>query len=92
MLDYWWIEVTFPRVIKGKYDVIYGSPWNGNTELASFVTEIDGVPTGIVYDHKVGLNQKIGSVKFKTTSEHKIKLRAVSYGALYWDYIEFVPK
>jgi uncharacterized surface protein with fasciclin (FAS1) repeats len=92
MLDYWWIEVTFPRVIKGKYDVIYGSPWNGWTELASFVTEIDGVPTGIVYDHKIGLNQKIASVDFKTTAEHKIKLRAISFGALYWDYIEFKPK
>ncbi len=91
MLDYWWIEVTFPRVIKGQYDVIYGSPWNGGTELAAFVTEIDGVPTGIIYDESKGLNQKIGTVDFKTTSEHKIKLRAISFGALYWDYIEFKP-
>jgi len=91
MLDYWWIEVTFPKVIKGQYDIIYGSPWNGGTELAAFVTEIDGVPTGIVYDKSTGLNQKIATVDFKTTSEHKIKLRSISYGALYWDYIEFKP-
>jgi len=91
MLNYWWIEVTFPRVIKGQYEVIYGSPWNGNTELADFVIDIDGVPTGIIYDRKKGLNQKIGTVDFKTTSEHKIKLRSISCGALYWDYIQFVP-
>jgi uncharacterized surface protein with fasciclin (FAS1) repeats len=91
MLNYWWIEVTFPRVIKGQYDVIYGSPWNGGTELADFVTEIDGVPTGIIYNKEKGLNQKIATVDFKTTSEHKIKLRAISCGALYWDYIQFVP-
>jgi uncharacterized surface protein with fasciclin (FAS1) repeats len=91
MLNYWWIEVTFPRVIKGQYDVIYGSPWNGWTELADFVIEIDGVPTGIIYDRTKGLNQKIGTVDFKTTSEHTIKLRGISCGALYWDYIEFIP-
>jgi uncharacterized surface protein with fasciclin (FAS1) repeats len=91
MLNYWWIEVTFPRVIKGKYDVMYGSPWNGYTELADFETKIDGVATGIIYDRTKGLNQKIGTVEFKTTSEHKIRLRAITCGALYWDYIEFVP-
>jgi uncharacterized surface protein with fasciclin (FAS1) repeats len=91
MLNYWSIEVTFPKVIKGRYDIIYGSPWNGWTELADFVTEIDGVPTGIIYDKAKGLNQKIGTVEFKTTSEHKIKLTSISCGALYWDYIQFVP-
>lgn len=91
MLNYWWIEVTFPRLIKGQYDVIYGSPWDSGTELADFVIEIDGIPTGIIYDKGKGLNQKIGTVDFKTTSEHKIKLRAISFGALYWDFIQFVP-
>lgn len=91
MLGYWWIEVTFPKVVKGKYDIIYGSPWNGGTELGSFVTEVDGVGTGVIYDDSKGGNQNIGTCEFKTTAEHKIKLRSISYGALYWDYIQFVP-
>jgi uncharacterized surface protein with fasciclin (FAS1) repeats len=91
MLGYWWIEITFPKVVKGNYDIIYGSPWNGGTELGSFVTEVDGVSTGVIYDDHKGGNQTIGTCEFKTTAEHKIKLRSVSYGALYWDFIQFVP-
>lgn len=91
MLGYWWIEITFPKVEKGNYDITYGSPWGSGTALSSFVTEVDGVNTGITYDVTKGGNQKIGTCEFKTTAEHKIKLRSVSYGALYWDFIQFVP-
>jgi uncharacterized surface protein with fasciclin (FAS1) repeats len=91
MLGFWWIEVTFPKVVKGNYDIIFGSPWNGGTELADFITEVDGVATGVIYDKGKGGNQTIGTVDFKTTSEHKIKLKTISFGALYWDYIQFKP-
>jgi uncharacterized surface protein with fasciclin (FAS1) repeats len=91
MLGYWWIEVTFPKVEKGNYDIIYGSPWDSGTELADFSVEVDGVNTGIIYDKRKGLNQKIGTCEFKTTAEHKIKFRSISFGALYWDFIQFVP-
>jgi len=91
MLGYWWIEVTFPKVEKGNYDINYGSPWGSGTALSDFVVEVDGVSTGVIYDKSKGGNQKIGTREFKTTAEHKIKFTAINFGALYWDYIQFVP-
>jgi uncharacterized surface protein with fasciclin (FAS1) repeats len=91
MLGYWWIEVTFPKVEKGNYDINYGSPWGSGTALSDFVIEVDGVSTGVIYDKSKGGNQKVGTREFKTTAEHKIKLTSISFGALYWDYIQFVP-
>jgi len=90
MLGFWWIEVTFPKVVKGKYDINYGSPWGSGTQLSDFLVEVDGVSIG-TYDKSKGGNQKVGTCEFKTTAEHKIKLTAINFGCLYWDYIQFVP-
>ncbi len=88
MLGFWWIEITFPKVIKGKYKIIYGSEWGGT---ASFIVYVDGKITGYAYDGPKGGNQTIADVDFATTSEHRIKIVPTIYGALYWDYVEFVP-
>lgn len=88
MLGFWWIEVTFPKVIKGKYKIIYGSNWGGT---ASFNILLDGKQTKYLYDGPKGGNQTIADADFATSCEHKIKLVPNIYGALYWDYVEFVP-
>ena len=90
MLGYWWIEITFPKVIKGKYKIIYGSPWSFSGS-ASFNILLDGKQTKYFYDGPKGGNQTIADADFATTCEHKIKLVPNTYGALYWDYVQFVP-
>jgi len=88
MLGFWWIEITFPKVMKGNYQIIYGSPWS-NT--ASFQVFLDGKLTDYHYDGPRGGNQTIAKAEFLTTSEHKIKIVPSIYGALYWDFVQFVP-
>jgi len=89
MLGFWWVEITFPKVIKGKYKIIFGSPWTGT---ASFNTYVDGQLSPYWYDGVKGGNQTVGIYTFNKTAEHKIKIVPTIYGALYWDYIEFVPE
>lgn len=88
MLGFWWIEITFPKVMKGRYKIIYGSPWTGT---ASFQAYLDGELTRYQYDGPKGGNQTIADAEFLTTKEHKIKIVPTIYGALYWDFIQFVP-
>ena len=90
MLGFWEIEVTFPKVIKGKYKIIYGSPWVYNLN-SNFQVYLDGKLSSYWYDGPKGGNQQIADGDFETTSEHRIKLVSITYGALYWDFIQFVP-
>ncbi len=92
----WWnISVTFPKVMKGKYQVsIYQPNWNDITNLVAYV---DGVATPYVYEGQYGGTggtaglQVIADVDFKTTSEHTITLRNIVNGMLFWDYVQFTP-
>jgi len=88
MFGFWWVEITFPKIIKGKYNIIYGSPWTGTS---SFNVYVDGQQTNILYKGDQGGNQSVGEVEFSTTAEHRIKISPIVYGALYWDFIQFVP-
>lgn len=91
MLGFWWIEVTFPKVMKGKYQIVYGSPWTGSAGISSFQVYLDGKMTPYLYDGSRGGNQVVAVAEFTTTSEHKIKIVPTIFGALYWDFVQFVP-
>jgi uncharacterized surface protein with fasciclin (FAS1) repeats len=93
IIGWWWVSVTFPKVMKGDYKIsIYQPPWQDVTSCEAY---LDGVKTGFVYEGPRGGGQgglqQIGVGHFTTTSEHTIKLRNITYGGLWWDYVKFEP-
>ncbi len=90
----WWeISVTFPKVMKGAYDIyLYQPTWGDITDC---VVYLDGVTTGVTYTGPYGTGpgglQKVAEAVFETTSEHTITIRNIMAGMVFWDYVEFVP-
>jgi uncharacterized surface protein with fasciclin (FAS1) repeats len=93
MIGWFSLSVTFPKVMKGKWEVsIYQPTWQDVTscsvyidgELASnkYLGPRTGGPGGL---------QKIADVDFKTTSQHTIRLENFFYGMVFWDYVQFKP-
>ena len=94
MFGYWTISVTFPKVMKGKYDVsIFQAAWGD--AIAPCKVYLDGVLTPYHYETTqtgglAGL-QKIADADFKTTAEHTITLENFLWGGCWWDYARFDP-
>ena len=89
MMDgWWWIEVTTPKIMKGKYKV------SGNTGSGSNKSIIDVIVDGeyIVYGLKLQPNATFfGDFEWTKTETHKVKLVARSAGLFMWDAITFTP-
>ncbi len=94
VVDGWWeVSITFPKVIKGKYEIyLMQPPWGDVTDC---VVSLDGVGTGITYTGAYGTGagglQKVADAVFETTAEHTITIRNIMAGMVFWDYVEFVP-
>lgn len=90
----WWeISITFPKVMKGTYEVMLFQPnWGDVTDC---VVSLDGEPTGFTYTGAYGTGsgglQKVADAVFETTSEHTITIRNIMAGMVFWDYVQFVP-
>jgi hypothetical protein len=87
------LSVTFPKVMKGKWDVsVYQPNWG---DVTSCKVYLDGKLTG--YDYLgartggPGGLQKVADADFKTTAEHTVTLTNYAYGMIFWDYIQFSP-
>ena len=88
MDGWWWIEVTTPKIMKGKYKV------SGNTGSGSNKSIIDVIVDGeyIVYGLKLQPNATFfGDFEWTKTETHKVKLVARSAGLFMWDAITFTP-
>lgn len=93
MIGWFSLSVTFPKVMKGKWEVsIYQPTWQ---DVTSCNVYIDGVMTNTQYmgprTGGPGGLQKIADVDFKTTSHHTVRLDNFFYGMVFWDYIQFKP-
>lgn len=87
------LSVTFPKVMKGKWEVkVYQPNWG---DVTSCKVYIDGNLTGTDYlgarTGGPGGLQKVGEVDWKTTAEHTVTLVNYAYGMIFWDYIQFDP-
>jgi uncharacterized surface protein with fasciclin (FAS1) repeats len=97
MYGFWEIEVTTPRIMKGNYKV-NGRVWAGYSDMKVYIdgeaqpSIITGTPAekGNV---KIDTNPLflLATVSWNTTTEHKIKLVALTWGMLFWDRVEFIP-
>ncbi len=91
----WWqISITFPKVMKGTYDVILRMPpWDS---ISDCVVSLDGKSTGITYTGKGGTGeggpQTIAfAAVFETTAEHTVTIRNITNGMVFWDWVAFDP-
>jgi uncharacterized surface protein with fasciclin (FAS1) repeats len=88
MIGWWWIEVTTPKIMKGKYK-INGVNWLGGG-MSNFNVFIDGVNTAYITNNLDPLTTW-GEVEWTKTETHTVKLVAKSTGMLFWDAITFTP-
>lgn len=93
MIGWFSLSVTFPKVMKGKWEVsIYQPNWG---DVTSCTVYIDGVMAATHYEGPrtggPGGLQKIADVDFKTTTQHTVRLDNYFYGMIFWDYIQFKP-
>jgi len=93
MNGYWWIEITVPKIMKGKY-ILEAFTFIG-TDYTDCLVYIDDVLQDELFDmgrqgSGTGLT-KIADVDWDKTEEHKIKLVGINASLLFWDYILFTP-
>ena len=93
MIGWFSISVTFPKVMKGKWEVhIYQPTWG---DITSCIVYIDDVMAPNKYlgprTGGTGGKQKVAEVDWTTTSEHTIRMENYFYGMVFWDYVEFIP-
>ena len=90
MLGYWWIEITTPKIMKGKY-LAGGNIWTGGEDLPIFDVYIDGVKFVNLNARLSNTKIEFGPVNWTKTQEHKIKLVCTGWGVLFWDSVIFTP-
>ena len=93
MTGWFIISITFPKVMKGTYELWIGMPRMGG--IPDCRVYIDGECTEGMYRGMGGTGnggpQQVGIVDFRTTREHTITLRNMHEGMLFWDYVAFEP-
>jgi uncharacterized surface protein with fasciclin (FAS1) repeats len=90
MSGYWSIEVTVPRIMKGRYNI------HAFTRVGpDCLIYIDGVLQEHLYKMSEGgdnvIPRYIGTVDWKESSTHTIKLVNLNAGMIFYDRLEFTP-
>jgi uncharacterized surface protein with fasciclin (FAS1) repeats len=89
MSGWWWVELTVPKIMKGRYKVS-GNIWNGE-DKSNYDVYVDGVKTVYVANTQPAITTSWGEFNWLKTETHKIKVIAKSPGMLFWDTIVFTP-
>jgi len=87
MSGWWWVEITTPKIMKGKYDLT-SNLWSGNITYSVWV---DGVNTALVDQSEPAETTSWGKFEWTETERHTIKVVAKSPGLLFWDTLIFTP-
>ncbi len=93
-MGHFWIELTTPKIMKGKYN--FSSFWfGGGSESSSIEWYLDGVSLDVVTLLSDGIwggtPVDISTVEFTETKEHTVKIVTVVPGQIWWDRLEFTP-
>jgi uncharacterized surface protein with fasciclin (FAS1) repeats len=89
MSGWGWIEVTTPKIMKGKYRVS-GNIWNGS-DKSNYEVSIDGVATALVTNTQPAITTSWGEFDWSKTETHKVKIIAKTPGLIFWDTVVFTP-
>jgi uncharacterized surface protein with fasciclin (FAS1) repeats len=87
MSGWWWVQVTTPKIMKGKYKIT-SNCWSGQTNYAVY---IDGVNTAMIKAADPAESTSWGELNWTTTEHHTIKIVTLSPGMLFWDTVIFTP-
>ena len=94
MNGYWWIEITVPKIMKGRYE-LEAYTFIG-TDYTDCLVYIDDVLQEELFDMgREGSSPSlttIAHVDWEKTEEHKIKLVGINASLMFWDYILFTPE
>ncbi len=87
MSGWWWVEITTPKIMKGKYDLT-SNLWSGNINYTVYV---DGVNTAYINSSDPAETTSWGKFDWTETERHTIKVVAKTPGLLFWDILYFTP-
>jgi len=87
MSGWWWCQITTPKIMKGKYKLT-SNLWSNQIDYAVYV---DGVQTAQILMKEAAETTSWGEFNWTTTSEHTVKVVAMSSGLLFWDTLIFTP-
>ena len=87
MSGWWWVEITSPKIMKGKYKMT-ANLWSGQTNYAVYV---DGVNTALIKSTDPAESTSWGEFDWTKTETHKIKVVTQSPGLLFWDTVILTP-
>jgi len=93
MNGYWWIEITVPKIMKGKYR-LEALTFVG-TDYTDCLVYIDDVLQDDLFNMRRDAGSPalttIADVDWDKTEEHKVKLVGINASLMFWDYIRFTP-
>jgi len=87
MNGWWWVQITTPKIIKGKYKMT-ANLWNGLTNYAVYV---DGVNTALIKSSDPAETTSWGEFEWTETTTHTLKVVTQSPGLLFWDTVILTP-
>lgn len=89
---YWELEVTIPKIKKGKYEIWIRMKKGGNrANLAIYFDDRRKEEVIIMTDEFAYVEFYIFDVNWEKTTEHVVKLKTVTPGIVMFDWIEFRP-
>ena len=87
MSGWWQIEITTPKIMKGRYK-ISGHIW---AYCINYEVYVDNVFSKYVRKEDPAITTSWGEFYWEETERHKVKIVAKSPGLLFWDTIIFTP-
>ena len=92
--DSWWLEITIPKIRRGKYKIVGG--FRSGNNRADVIIYIDGVKIdGFIDLTEPGYNNVerdvIEAIEWTETREHTFKLKTLNPGILFWVFLRFEP-
>ncbi len=87
MSGWWWVEITTPKIMKGKY-ILTSNLWSGNIicRLYRWVKTAN-----LINASDPAESTPWGEFNWTETERHTIKVVAKSPGLLFWDTLIFTP-
>lgn len=90
MNGFWSIEITTPRIMKGRYEI------HAFTRIGpDCLVYIDGVLQEHLYKMSEGgdnlIPRYVGTVEWEESTTHTIRLESLTSGLLFYDRLEFTP-
>ncbi len=93
MNGFWWIQITVPKIMKGKYNV--GVHILTHSAQSDMIVYIDGEKVEGIINARVDpwtlQTVDFAVVDWAETEQHTFRFDALNYGLLFMDFLQFTP-